>query len=399
MVLQKMVPSRSHTGSSPQTARFDGFGSKGSTSASRMKVPPILEGLITDITESKEREEELQRSDTILTTIEDVVFVVDDEWQLEYVNSTAESYFEDYQDLLDRPVLDLANQMMDKSDVERFRRALQAVLENDEKITLEFEVSLPVGKTIGEFKFARFVVDGASKAAVISRDITEKKLRTQQIRILDRTLRHTIRNDMNVIRGYAETIESESSGEVAEYAQHIIEFSDSMLAMTERERNITELLSKNSVPRSTDIGLLVANLLNRASSEYPSIEFKENIEPDSFARATDEIGVAIDELIANAIRYAKDSNPIVDVHVTQSEEAIEVRVSDNGPEIPVIDRAILDGEEDIDQLSHGSGLCFWLVYLAVRESNGEVEYRRRDEGGNELIIDLPRVSGGRQQIA
>lgn len=51
---------------------------------------------------------------------------------------------------------------------------------------------------------------------------------------------------MTVIRGEAETILSERSGEIAASAREIINTSDQLLELAEKERAITELLRRDS---------------------------------------------------------------------------------------------------------------------------------------------------------
>mgnify|MGYP002338725256 CR=1 FL=1 len=55
-----------------------------------------------------------------------------------------------------------------------------------------------------------------------SRDVTEIRERTQQLRVLDRVLRHNLHNAMTIILGYGELIAEEATGSLANYANRIV---------------------------------------------------------------------------------------------------------------------------------------------------------------------------------
>jgi len=77
-------------------------------------------------------------------------------------------------------------------------------------------------------------VQGAAKAA------TERFHRERLNHVLNRVLRHNLRNDMNVIGGFSEVLEKRLSGENAELAERIAGTSDRLSQLSESARKLSE---------------------------------------------------------------------------------------------------------------------------------------------------------------
>ena len=55
----------------------------------------------------------------------------------------------------------------------------------------------------------------------VLKDITERRRREQRMEVMDRILRHNLRNEMNVVRGRAEMIRRNTDGAVDEHLDEI----------------------------------------------------------------------------------------------------------------------------------------------------------------------------------
>jgi signal transduction histidine kinase len=68
---------------------------------------------------------------------------------------------------------------------------------------------------------------------------------------------------------------------------------------------------------------------------------------------------------------------------------VVVRIADDGPGIPDIERRSLHLDEDIDQLHHSSGLGLLFVSWVVRLSDGTLGIETKEPRGSVITLTLP----------
>jgi len=88
-------------------------------------------------------------------------------------------------------------------------------------------------------------------------DISPLKQREQQLEVLERVLRHNLRNEMTVIRGRAELIRWQVEAETATQVETILTKSDELIQLVEKERVIAEALSDDHQLIDIDVGTVV----------------------------------------------------------------------------------------------------------------------------------------------
>jgi PAS domain S-box-containing protein len=219
-------------------------------------------------------------------------------------------------------------------------------------------------------------------------DVTGRRERQRQLQVIDRVLRHNLHNDLNVVAGMAEQIQTESGDQVSEYAQRIIDTGDALLETMDKEREITALLGDE--PRRQDVNLAstLRSVVDLVDGEHPSATVELAVPDETVVRATSQIRNAIAELLRNALEHNDHETPHVQVTVSDEAGDVAVRITDNGPGIPEMERDILLGNEEETPLYHGSGLGLWLVQLTVRRSNGMVEFPSNEPSGGVVNLYL-----------
>lgn len=101
---------------------------------------------------------------------------------------------------------------------------------------------------------------------------------------------------------------------------------------------------------------------------------------------------AIGNVIANAARFATGR---VQVECAASAERVQIDVDDDGPGVPVAERArIFDPFVRLDDSGRGTGLGLALVRRIVTHYGGTVEALNADGGGCRIRIVLPIPSNG-----
>jgi PAS domain S-box-containing protein len=226
-------------------------------------------------------------------------------------------------------------------------------------------------------------------------DVTERHQSAQQLRVLDRILRHNIRNDLSVISGFAETIQSETDDTaVAAAATRIVEQSGRLLTTAEKERAITEILTTEQRRQTIDVVPILESVTAGLAGRYPDASIDLESPASATVSATPQLETALEELLENAVVHNDSERPVVDVHVETSAEAVLVRIDDNGPAIPEMESEVVTGEEAIEPLFHGSGLGLWLVAWIVRHSEGTLRFEENEPRGNRVTVRLTRGRRG-----
>jgi PAS domain S-box-containing protein len=221
-------------------------------------------------------------------------------------------------------------------------------------------------------------------------DVTDRKERQHQLQVLDRVLRHNLRNDMTVVQGEAELIEAETEGEAAASARAISETSEQLLGLAEKERKITELLREPPTQHSVEVGDLLERVLQPVRREHPEATISVSCPDDVAVAVTSQLGDAMRELVVNAVVHDDSGSPEVTVSVTTTDSRVRIEVADTGPRIPEMERELLAGTTERTPVHHASGLGLRLVGLVVTRSGGTVRIEDNDPDGNRVRIDLPR---------
>ena len=350
-----------------------------------------VRGTIQDITERKQREETLARRRQAIDNAPVGISIADPDREdnpLIYVNDAfVEMTGYPREDVLGQNCRVLQGEDTDPDRVARIRAAIDA----EESVSVELRNYRKDGTEFWnhlEIAPVRDDTGGVVNWIGFQQDVTERKQRQEQLEVLDRVLRHNLRNDMNVIRGRAESIQSEASSEVAAAAETIIEKSDELLGLAEKERQITELLRHEPIRDEIEVCTRLRQITSRVESEHPEATLVVECSGEVTVRATTEFGAAIRELVTNAVVHHDSSSPEVTLTVTRSDGTVRIDIADTGPRIPEMERNVLVTETEQTPLYHGSGLGLWLVNLIVTRSGGTVGLAENSPAGNVVSIEL-----------
>ncbi|MFC5278351.1 histidine kinase N-terminal 7TM domain-containing protein [Halorubrum rubrum] len=258
---------------------------------------------------------------------------------------------------------------------------------------------------------------------VVLSDVTERERRRQQLEVLNRVLRHNLRNDAGVVHGYGGLLaERLDDPELVRMADAIERRAGALTALGEKAGTVESLLA-DAEPTAVDVVETVEGIVEDARERDPdaTVDLAVGIGdgetgaggPTARLRA-DALRAIVENVVENAIDHhdgagteREDGGPWVRVTLrredadggdgTGNADGSEARdcfllvVEDDGPGIPEHEvDAVESGRETA--LEHGSGLGLWVVEWAAGALGAEVAYADRDPRGTRVTVRVPVVS-------
>jgi signal transduction histidine kinase len=216
------------------------------------------------------------------------------------------------------------------------------------------------------------------------RDVTERELRKQRLEVLNRVLRHNLRNRVDVIKSNAAAL---ADGADRSRAEPIQASADELAALSSKARATDQLLARDAQPSQGDLAATLRELVPR---DPAGVDVTVDA-PESAPLSTDWAALrsALGSAIENAVEHAASA---VVVTVVEQPSSYEVRVADDGPGIPDVDLAALEAETETP-LTHGVGLGLWQLKWGVKQLNGDLSFDTGDDhDGTTVRITVPRQS-------
>jgi PAS domain S-box-containing protein len=351
-----------------------------------------------DVTARHEAERERRQTNERLAHIaehtKDALWLFSADWsELLFINSA-------YEELWGRSVADLEADPTDflrgvhPADRDAVRACMEQVSAGT-SVDLEYRVNADTGYQTWVWVqgYPITASDGrVSEVVGFARDITDRHERERQLLVMDRLLRHNLRNDMNIIRGHATQAGERGGAAVDADLAQIRRTSDRLMRTVEKERDIVALLTNDAQPGGVDLVATVETLVDRVRETYPDATVTLTLPETATVRGVPKLPLALYELLENAVEHAAVAAPTVSVTVTVDEDegTVTLAVADDCPPIPIQEIRVLRGERDVRSVYHGSGLGLWLVHWAVKRSSGSLEFNTAAETGNTVLVTLDR---------
>ena len=353
--------------------------------------------IVRDIADRKGRERELELYETMLNAVPDGVYAVDESGQFVALNDTA-------CEAVGLPEAELVGRhcsiCMDERDIDRGRDLVRDLLTGDrEKGIYEMDLEPVDGGPVPSENHVALLLDedGRFRGSVgVLRDVTDRQERERRLTVLNRVLRHDLRNSMHVIMANVELLargvsDSKTQGKL----DTIVKRAEQVNSLSEKAREIEQTLANHQRRRKpVDLGELLATQVERFEEQYPGATIETDLPAHAWVKATPLIDTAVENLIENSIEHTDGTR--IDVSLSAEEESVTVTVADDGPGIPEKERRIV-GEGSETPLDHASGLGLWLVTWITHDSGGEVVFESPEDGGSvvRLVLDgaQPPIDG------
>ncbi len=229
----------------------------------------------------------------------------------------------------------------------------------------------------------------------ISTDITEQKRRENELDALNRILRHDIRNDVNVVAGWAELLEPHVAEEGRPYLRRIADAAEHVLELTEIAGEYAKTVTDDQDLETKPVSLreTLQRELDVRRESYPDAEFVVDGEiPDVDVTANEMLGSVFRNLLNNAVQHNDTDDPAVEIRCETAPDAVHVHVADNGPGIPDHQKQVIFEQGEKGLGSAGTGMGLHLVQTLVEQYDGAVQVADNDPTGSVFSVTLPRAT-------
>ena len=220
---------------------------------------------------------------------------------------------------------------------------------------------------------------------VVFQDITDEIRRERRLEVLNRFLRHNVRNESVVIQARAELLAETLAGEEADHAATIERAVDRLVASGDKARRLSEAGSDDADLEPVDLGALVADTVDSLVDDDGAVTVEM---PDGLTVRSHPVllGVVVENLVENALQHGGTT---VTVRTAVNGDEATLSVTDDGPGIPDHELDVLDRGEETP-LDHGSGMGLWLVSWATTTLGADLEFDTSD--GTTVTVVLPVVA-------
>lgn len=227
----------------------------------------------------------------------------------------------------------------------------------------------------------------------IERKKNERELakRTEQLAILNQILEHDIRNDMNVVRGMAQLLQEDiEDDDHEEYLDRMLENTGHVVELTETVSTLLETITGEEDPElePVDAGRVLESEIRKVRTSYDATFVVDDEIPQMRVRANNMLSSVFSNLLNNAVQHNDADDPRVEIGVENDDDAVTVRIADNGSGIPSDRRETIfgRGEQGID--STGTGIGLYLVDTLVSQYGGDVRVEDGDPKDAAFVVEL-----------
>jgi two-component system cell cycle sensor histidine kinase PleC len=218
---------------------------------------------------------------------------------------------------------------------------------------------------------------------------------------------HELRTPLNAIIGFAETVKGgyiEAAGpRTREYAGHILDSGQHLLSLVDDLLDLTqiEIAARKLDLELLDVREIADTAAKRMSYQYMQRRVELEVKgttgtPAPFNRRA--LLQILLNLLSNAVRFVPIDG-YVGIEILRDGEAVEIRVSDNGPGMPAdmiakIGEPFIQNKDPMTASKSGAGLGLAIVKALVEQQNGTMVVHVPPGGGTVITMRFTPPDGG-----
>ena len=342
--------------------------------------------LFRDVTE---RETLQRRYRALIEKSPNVIAVCGEDGLLRYVSPSIERLLgHQTNEIEGRPIIDLVH----PEDRREAQRAFERAFEGAEQQSITHRIACADGSWRRFETVIERLFEDAREVVITATDVTEARRYEQRLQVLNRVLRHDLKNDTNVIGGYADLLRDHVDEEGDPYLDIIDRKVRTLTHLSDQAREIDVALHSDAGRADIDLAALVDRLGESLASSFPRASVGVTVPESAVVSADELLESAVRNVLENAVVHNDGDDPHVEATVVPDGDRFRIDVADDGPGIPPVERTVFSEARET-ALEHASGLGLWLVHWIVTESGGDLEIDTREPTGTVVRMWLPRADG------
>lgn len=366
---------------------------------------PHVVGVGRDVSDRRWLQRRLRENEERLSQLasysEDVLWMFDADWEeLLFVNDAYEEVFGRTVESLEADPPSFL-EAIHPEDRKRVREAMERV-SGGEQVEIEYRVnsSEEYGRWVWVQGAPVFEDDEVTRVVGFTRDITERKARAdrlqrqnEELRLLNRIVRHDIRNDLSIVVGWLSYLQDVVPAEHRDDLHRAVQAGEHAVELTYSLNDLLRLVDEREAPElsAVDLRRVLLAEVERARDTYPDETVTVDGEiPEVDVRANAMLAAVFRNLLNNAVLHNDREGLRVTVSADDRGGTVRVAVADNGSGIAderkdeLFDRGLAasEGEE-------GSGVGLYLVSTVVEAFGGESWVEDNEPTGSVFHVELP----------
>ena len=213
----------------------------------------------------------------------------------------------------------------------------------------------------------------------------------QRLTVLNRVLRHDIRNTASLMLGETSKLSREVGDAPA--LEKLERHTHKIVELSKNARRVENTIEDtDDSPTSVDVTRTIDLIVEDVEATWQDADVRVDTPARACVASNGLIRPAIENVVTNAVEHNDADSPRVDVSVvSESDDEVLIRVADDGPGIPEYEREIFERREET-KLQHSSGLGLWLVHWIIEDMEGSVEIVQRQPRGTAVELRVPRAT-------
>jgi signal transduction histidine kinase len=229
----------------------------------------------------------------------------------------------------------------------------------------------------------------------IERSKNERQLRRHrdQMEFFNSILRHDMLNGMQIIRGNVYGLADELDGEPGEKAETILEWSDNIVDLTEKIRDILDTLTSEDTTELQRFVVddVMADLVAEIEGIRDGVTVTVDCDDDAAVQANELFVDVLRNLLINAVKHTKPEPVDIEVTAESDGDTVEIAVADNGPGVDDARKQRIFDRGETSGSAGGSGFGLYFVDSIVETYGGSVTVEDNEPQGAQFILTLPNA--------
>jgi len=228
----------------------------------------------------------------------------------------------------------------------------------------------------------------------ISIDVTERKRREEELEVLNRVLRHDVRNEMAVVTGWLDALDDAVTEDGREIVERVQAAGEHVVELTDVARDLVDVVVGDGEFEldPVHVGRTLETELESRRMAYPEATFEiEGAPPDVTVAGNQLLASVFRNLLNNAVQHADEGAPRVVVRTAVTPESVRIEVADDGPGIADERKDAVFGKGNSGLDSAGTGMGLYLCRKIVDGFGGRIWIEDNEPTGAVVCVEFPRA--------